>query len=238
MEQLYKFQKEGHGRWGGVVGDAVLGANDGIITTFAVVAGVTGANLSPVIVLIIGFANIIADGISMALGNYLGTKSEQHFIRSERKREEWEIDNKREEEVDEIRHIFSQRGFSGSDLEKVVEVITADKKRWVDVMMRDELGLPDEASLKPMRSAGVTFVGFGIFGILPLLAYLPVFHIQEPFKLASILTGLAIFTVGVFSGYATKRNIFVAGLEMLFIGSISASSAYFVGAFISKLIPA
>ncbi len=233
---LGKKSGEGHGRWGGVVGDAVLGANDGIITTFAVVAGVTGASLSPTIVIIIGMANIIADGISMAMGNYLGTKSELDFVKSERRREEWEVENKPEEETEEVRQIYRDKGFEGQDLERVVTVITADKKRWVDVMMKDELGLNHEETFKPLRSAVVTFVSFLAFGILPLLAYLPFWTVENKFLVTSVLTGMAIFSVGAFSGIVTKKNFIIAGIEMLFIGFISAASAYVIGALISKLV--
>src|SRR3989338_1875701 len=236
MDKMFQKTAEGHGRWGGIVGDAVLGANDGIITTFAVVSGVTGANLSPAVVLIIGFANIIADGISMAFGNYLGTKSEKDFVISERKREEWEIDNKHEEEIAEIREIYSNKGFEGEDLERAVHVITSDKKRWVDAMMYDELGLSSEESFKPLRSALVTLIAFAIFGILPLLAYIPVFSVENKFLTASALTGMAIFVVGALSGLAIKKNPVISGIEMFAVGIISASAAYMAGAFISGLV--
>lgn len=227
---------DGHGRWGGIIGDAVLGANDGIITTFAVVAGVTGASLSPAIVLIIGIANLIADGISMGLGNYLAKKSEKDFVASERRREEWEIDNKPEEEVEEVRQIYKDKGFEGDDLERVVEVITADKKRWVDVMMKDELGLNHEESFKPVRSGLVTFGFFLVFGALPLVTYLPFLHIENKFFIASIFTGISIFVVGASSGIITKKPFLLSGIEMLLIGIISAGSAYFLGAFVSKIV--
>ena len=96
---------------GGYLRDFVYGANDGIITTFAVVAGVAGANLSASVVLILGFANLLADGFSMAMSNYLGEKSNRDFVATERGREEWEVERLPEEEREEIRKIYRAKGF-------------------------------------------------------------------------------------------------------------------------------
>src|SRR3989344_3794488 len=123
---------------GQYLGEFVYGAIDGTVTTFATVAGATGAALSPGIVIILGFANLIADGFSMACGNFLSERTQRDYIAKERKREEWEIENVREGEVEEIRGIFKKKGFKGKDLKRAVEVITSDKKVWVDTMMSDE----------------------------------------------------------------------------------------------------
>ena len=124
--------------------DFVYGATDGSVTTFAVVAGVVGAALSPSIILILGFANLFADGFSMAIGNYLGTKSQKEYIEKERKREEWEIENLVEQEKQEIRDIYTKKGFKDELLDEIVNVITARRKVWIDTMMREELGLVDD----------------------------------------------------------------------------------------------
>ena len=103
--------------------DFVYGATDGAVTTFAVVAGVTGASLSPSIVLILGFANLLADGLSMAVGNYLAAKTRLEYIERARRREEWEIDNLVEQEKQEIRDIYAKKGFKEELLEEIVRVI-------------------------------------------------------------------------------------------------------------------
>src|SRR5215216_7794999 len=121
--------------------DFVYGATDGAVTTFAVVAGVIGALLSPSIVLILGFANLFADGFSMAIGNYLGTKAQAEYIDKQRKREEWEIDNLVEQEKQEIRDIYKNKGFREELLKEIVRVITSKRKIWVDTMMREKLEL-------------------------------------------------------------------------------------------------
>ena len=124
--------------------DFVYGATDGAVTTFAVVAGVVGAALSPSIILILGFANLFADGFSMAIGNYLGSKSQKEYMEKERRREEWEIDNLVEQEKQEIRDIYTKKGFKAELLDEIVNVITSRRKVWVDTMMREELGLIED----------------------------------------------------------------------------------------------
>ena len=119
----------------------VYGAIDGAVTTFAIVTGVIGASLSPSIIVILGFANLLADGFSMAIGNYLAIKTQNEFIQRERKREEWEIDNRIDEEKQEIRDIYSKKGFKEDLLEEIVRIITSRRKVWIDTMMREELGL-------------------------------------------------------------------------------------------------
>jgi vacuolar iron transporter family protein len=120
-------------RWS--IEEFVYGATDGAVTTFAVVAGVVGAALSPSIILILGFANLFADGFSMAVGNYLGAKSQKEFIEKKRRREEWEIDNLVEQEKQEIKDIYTQKGFKAELLNEIVNVITARRKVWIDTMM-------------------------------------------------------------------------------------------------------
>lgn len=115
----------------------VYGAIDGAVTTFAIMTGVIGASLSPSIIVILGFANLLADGFSMAIGNYLAIKTQNEFIQRERKREEWEIDNRIDEEKQEIRDIYSKKGFKEDLLEEIVRIITSRRKVWIDTMMRE-----------------------------------------------------------------------------------------------------
>ena len=122
----------------------VYGAIDGAVTTFAVVAAVVGALLSPSIIVILGFANLFADGFSMAIGNYLAVKTHNEYVARERKKEEWEIDNLIEEEKQEIRDIYINKGFKEELLEEVVRIITGRRKVWIDTMMREELGLIED----------------------------------------------------------------------------------------------
>jgi len=221
------------------VSDAVYGALDGIVTTFAIVSGVVGADLSLSIILILGFANLVADGFSMAAGSYLSVESEQDYHQQEYNREKWEIENYPEGEIEEIRQIYKRKGFKGKDLEKAVQIITSDQKRWLETMMIEELGIiQDDKS--PYAVAGVTFAAFVICGFLPLLAFILLYYVPSlshinPFLFSSIITGVTIFVVGALRSLIIAKNWFVAGIEMFLVGGAAASVAYGIGFFLKGL---
>lgn len=221
------------------LGEFVYGAVDGAVTTFAVVAGAAGAALSPGIVIILGFANLIADGFSMASGNFLSERTQREYIEKERKREEWETENVPEGEKEEIREIFRKKGFKGKDLERAVEIITSNKKVWVDTMMADELGLI-KGSKNPWKTAASTYFGFIAIGIIPLLAYIiayfnPSFR-QNTFMLAVAMTGIALAVIGVIKRYVTKKDLWKSVFETVFIGGAAAFIAYYVGFFLRWIV--
>ena len=220
---------------GRYLSDAVYGANDGIITTFAVVSGVAGAALEPKVVLILGFANLLADGLSMAVSNYLGTKSEQEFVQEERKMEEWEIEHLPEEERKEIEEIYYEKGFRGDDLKRVVEVITSDKEIWVKEMLKEELGICQLTSDSPIKHGLATFIAFVAAGLVPLLSFL--FPLGKgAFTVSIILTALVLFTVGALRSILIARPWYRAGVEMLLVGAAAAVVAYGVGYLLGQLV--
>ncbi len=226
-----------HTGLGGYLRDFVYGANDGIITTFAVVAGVAGADLSARIVLILGFANLLADGFSMAMSNYLSEKSNCDFVAIERQREEWEVEKLPEEEKQEIRKIYAQKGFEGEVLEKIVTTITANKNLWVDEMMIGEHKLiPENGDNHPWKNAAITFVSFVVAGFVPLVPYFAGWGARETFPYAIVATALILFIVGGLRTLITGRRWFVAGMEMLIVGMLAAGVAYGVGAFLSVIV--
>jgi len=225
----------GQGRY---IKDYVYGALDGIVTTFAIVSGVMGASLAVSIVLILGFANLLADGISMSVGNYLGTKSEMDFYKKERTRESWEVDNYPEGEREEIRAIYRKKGFKGKLLEDAVNVITSDKNLWVDEMMKDELQLMKEEK-SPAFAGVATFIAFVIAGFVPLISYIITISIPGiaafSFQIAIILTIITIFAVGSARSLIIEKKWYVAGLEMLVVGGLAAIAAYYIGFLLSGI---
>lgn len=217
---------------GSYLSDFVFGGIDGAVTTFAVVAGVTGASLSPAIVLILGFANLFADGFSMAVGNYLSTKSRKEFAEKIRKSEEHSVHTTPEEEREEIREIMSGKGFSGRQLTEAVDIITADKEVWVDMMMKDEFGIFEDHT-SPFRSGIVTFVSFNIIGFIPLMAYVLAYFIPvisgRTFELSIALTSAALFIVGSVKARVVDEKWYTAGAETFLVGGLAALIAYIVG---------
>ena len=126
----------------------------------------------PTIVLILGFADLFADGFSMALGDYLAGRTRIEYIEKQRRKEEREIENLAEQENQEIRDIYAQKGFKDELLETIVNVITARRKVWIDTMVREEVGLIEDKNKRPLDTAITTFVGFNTIGIIPLIPFM------------------------------------------------------------------
>lgn len=213
------------------LGELVYGGIDGSVTTFAVVAGATGAGLASEVVIILGFANLFADGFSMSVGAYLSSKSGKQMYERERKREYQEIEEVPEDEVEEVREIFTELGFEGELLEQVVDKITENEDRWVDVMMKHELELIPEKKTASMVGVS-TFISFLVFGLIPLSVYL--IDIWYPievdmFLTSSLLTGIAFAYIGWFKSYITKSGHLQSILETLGLGASAAMLAYFAG---------
>jgi VIT1/CCC1 family predicted Fe2+/Mn2+ transporter len=220
------------------LGEFVYGGIDGSVTTFAVVAGAVGASLDSAIIIILGFANLLADGFAMSVGAYLSTKSERDNYHKHKDIEYWEVDNLPEIEREEIRVIFRDKGFEGALLAQVVEVITADKDRWVDVMMKEELGMMKETK-SPFAMGAMTYFSFIFVGLIPLLVYVWDYVGHFPgdlFTWSCVLTGLAFLIIGWLKSYVTQTSRLKGILETLALGFIAAAVAYFVGDILDKMI--
>lgn len=214
---------------GGYLGDAILGAVDGSVTTFAVVAGVVGGGFSGAVVVVLGFAKLLADAFSMGVSNYLGTRSEQERLEQARRREHRHIEEIPEGERREIREIFQQKGFGGETLEEIVEVITQDRDLWVETMLTEELGLQLE-SASPLRAGLTTFLAFVLVGAVPLIPFLiPALSMQQAFIASGVVTALAFAGVGLAKGMALERPLPRSTLETLLTGGGAAVLAYAVG---------
>lgn len=216
----------------------VYGGIDGCVTTFSVVAGAVGAGLESHIIIILGFANLLADGFSMSIGAYLSTKSERTYYNKQKAIEYWEVEKQPETERNKVREIYQHKGFEGETLEKIVEVITSDKERWVNVIMKEELGLVKQDK-SPYKTGGATYASFILIGIIPMLAYL--WDYLRPlnmnlFFISSLLTALSFIIIGALKSYVTQSGILRGIAETLLLGIIAACVAYFVGDWLEGLI--
>ena len=206
--------------------DFVYGGIDGAVTTFAIVAGVVGANLETKTVVVLGFANILADGFSMAASNYLGTKTELEERQLISQYEENQIKENPAGEIEEVRQIFINKGLEGDALEVVVNQVTANREEWLKLMLADEYGLASNAPV-PWKAGAMTFTSFLIFGLIPLFPYF--FSNNSSFLISAVATGIAFFAIGAVKSKWTQRSPILSGLETLAIGGVAAALAYFVG---------
>lgn len=214
----------------GDLGDAVLGAIDGGITSFAVVAGAFGGGFSSLVVLVLGFASLLADGFSMAASNYLSTRSQQDETEEARREEERHIEAVPEGQREEIREIFAAKGFEGEVLDRIADVITSDRRLWADTVVTEELGIPLEAG-SPWRAGVATFAAFVAVGLVPLLPFLvPGLPLQGAFFASALATLVAFLAVGMLKGHVLGQGRLRAGLETLLLGGGAALLAYGVGA--------
>lgn len=209
---------------GNYLRDWIYGGIDGAITTFAIVAGVVGADLSAMVLLILGVANLLADGFAMAAGNYIGTKAERDDYERVLGIEQRHIALVPEGEREEIRQIFAAKGFSGDDLERIVAVITSDRALWARTMAAEEYGLSQTVK-SPVLAGLSTFAAFIVCGCLPLVTYL------LPGRLIPcvIATGAIFFCVGAIKSRWASSGWFRSGIEVLMIGMGAAALAFAVG---------
>ena len=239
MEEAYhqrttflSFEKE-------YIAEFVYGGIDGVITTFAVVAGSAGAELAVPIVLILGFANLIADGFAMSVGSYFSAKSENESYEKHKAVEYWEIENLRDKEVEEIREIYEAKGFEGDLLKQVVDVITSDDEVWVDTMMKEELEMIKD-DRPPWKRGLVTFIAFNLVGFIPLSAYAFAGFIDasasDLFVVSSFSTAVALALIGTLKGLVTEQSLIKGIIETVFLGGIAAIIAFFVGDILEKFL--
>ena len=232
-EQLAKKKPEvSRSREGKHIKSLVYGGLDGIITTFAVVSGVTGASLAMRVVIILGFANLLADGISMAVGDYLSTKSENEYMEGLKKQQREKLVRNYDNEVEQMVHSFEEEGLTAEDAQTISYTLAKYTESFVNQKMADEYGT-EETGEEPLKNALVTFLSFFTFGLIPLLAYvasmfLPAMR-EHAFWAASLLTGITLFILGAVKSRITHSSWMTSGIEMLAVGGLAAAATYLIG---------
>lgn len=219
------------------VREIVFGFNDGSISILALIAGVTGGSFIQNHIMAIAISGVIAGAISMGIGAYISSKSEIEHHRSEIKRELSEIENVPDVERQEIRLIYQKKAdFTDQELDIIVNRITSDKKVWLDVMMKEELGLIEDRFDSPLKLGFIMLSAFLVGGVIPVI---PFFIIQPPFValiISAILTYVSLFIIGLWKTTFTDRNWIISGLEMVGVGIIAALIPYLVGEFLLSWI--
>ena len=210
------------------VRDVVIGMADGLTVPFALAAGLSAAVTSTSVIVTAGFAEIAAGAIAMGLGGYLAARGDAHHYDAEVAREHYEIEHLREREVAEVREIFTKFGLAGEGLDKAVESVTADKERWMDFMMRFELGLEKPDPKRAPISAATIAVAYFVGGLVPLLPYMFAPSMEAAFRWSVAATGVALLIFGAVKGRFAGLNPLVSALQTLLVGGLAAAAAYWL----------
>lgn len=220
------------------LGEFVYGGIDGCVTTFAVVTGAVGAGLSDRVIIILGFANLLADGFAMSVGAYLSNKAEEdNFIKLKQNQEKL-IDSKKTEEMIVLRSIYSHKGFSGKLLDEIVEKIVGNKELWIDTKVKEKFNATlDERS--PISIAFITYLSFITIGLIPLIFYVINYSTAktfDPFITSCIATAIGFAIIGLLKAKVNQTKILRGVLETISLGALAALVSYFVGDILEKII--
>mmetsp|Transcript_34588 Transcript_34588/g.45718 ORF Transcript_34588/g.45718 Transcript_34588/m.45718 type:complete len:286 (-) Transcript_34588:307-1164(-) len=237
---------ENYAPMGETIKAIVFGGLDGVLTSFAIIAGAAGGGMGVDVVLVLGFSNIFADALSMGVGEYLSSKAHNEYVLSERRREEWELKNHREGEVKEMIEIYTARGMSRDDAEVVLNRIAKYDDFFVNVMMAEELGMPVNGQISDdcdtMKEGLIMFLSFALFGCMPLLGYC-IFPILDPdiskdtlFIIAVIITGFFLLVLGAVKSHFSTRSWYCSGIETMLLGGCCAGLAFEIGNLVQDII--
>ena len=217
------------------VRDAIFGLNDGLVSNFSLIAGVAGANAPNGFVILAGIAGLCAGAISMAIGSYISNKSQMEVVQGEINRKREEIEIAPDEERDELRRIFRVKGYSDEEVEILVRGISADEKRWLEVMVSESLGLSITKGAPPVADAAFTGAGFAIGAVVPIIP----FFVAGGFGslvAAACISAVFLFAVGAAKTVFTNRNALRSGLEMTIFGVGAAVVTHFIGRLLGATI--
>ena len=225
---LHHDHVESHLKSSDMLRDIVIGMSDGLTVPFALAAGLSGAVSSSAIIVIAGIAEICAGSIAMGLGGYLAGKTEQDHYSSEQKREFDEVENLRPKELEETKEFFASIGLSPALQEQATAEIAQDKHRWVDFMMKYELGLEKPDPRRATKSALNIGLSYIAGGIIPLSPYFFISNASEALEISVVATLICLFVFGYFKSKITGVNAWMGALQVTMIGAMAAAAAFAV----------
>jgi len=228
-----KRHREPHFTASETVRDVVIGMSDGLTVPFALAAGISGAIAASHIVVTAGFAELAAGGISMGLGGYLAARTDVEHFESERRREEEEVEEIPAAENLEVYNIFRGYGLAADDAHKVTSAISADRKRWVDFMMRFELGLEKPAPARAPVSALTIGGSYVIGGLVPLLPYMFISESARALYVSAMVTAFALFLFGAVKGRLTGVSWIRSAIQTVAIGGVAAAFAFVIARWVA-----
>ncbi len=209
----------------------MIGTSDGLTVPFALAAGLSGAVASSQIVVLAGLAEIAAGAIAMGLGGYLAARTDLEHYHSERQREIDETRDMPEEEAAEVARVFEGWGLTEEQIRPIITAISSDEARWVDFMMRFELGLEEPAPGRAVRSAATIAFSYVAGGLIPLCPYMLTRNIEQGLQWSVALTVVALFAFGCVKAKFTALNPWRGGLQTAAIGGLAAAAAFGIARF-------
>ena len=209
--------------------DIILGVNDGLVSTFLLVSGVVGGQLSATDVLLTGIAGAVAGAISMSIGEYIATKSQEEVFDAELELERYHLIHHRDHEREQLRDMLAERGLSGDDLDTVVEIIDSDDNAMLNMQAALEFGIVDEERRNPFAAAIASGLLFFLGALPSVIPFVFVGDTGTGLLVAAILSGIGLFAVGAAKTIQTRKNPYLSGAENLALGMIGGALAYGVG---------
>ena len=228
MKEVNFYHKEEHLRSSDFITDVVIGMSDGLTVPFALAAGLSGAVHSNSVVITAGIAEIVAGSIAMGLGGYLAGKTEQEHYQSELQKEYSEVERIPEKEKEEVKLVFAQYGLNEHTQDIIAEEMAKDKVKWVDFMMKYELGLEKPDENRARNSAATIGISYIIGGLIPLTAYFFTNTPLEGLEISALLTIICLFLFGYFKSKVTGQPPFKGALKVTLIGITAAAAAFLV----------
>lgn len=210
------------------VRDLILGFNDGVVSVYAIVAGVAGAAFSNSAIAVAGVAALAAGALSMGIGEYVSTKSQAQYYKAEAERERAHIRAYRGLELEELRGMLREKDYPPALVEPLVQHIASSEDRFVDFMMREEFGVGKESDRSPVAAMVLVMAAFGVGAALPVLPYVLVPH-GEALAIATSLSVAGLFTAGAVKGKVSGLSPLRSGLEMALLGGLAAIVTFAVG---------
>lgn len=210
------------------VRDVVIGMADGLTVPFALAAGLSAAVVSTDVIVTAGLAEVVAGAIAMGLGGFLAARTDAEHYAAEERRENYEIEHLRERELDEVKTIFRQYGLQGEALKGAVLAVASDRQRWIDFMMRFELGLERPDPKRAPISAATIGVSYIVGGLIPLFPYMLANSITTALQISVAATGIALLCFGAVKGHFTGVNKLKAAMQTLLVGGLAAGAAYWL----------
>lgn len=229
QKSLYKRKEvlERHNQGAALFKDFILGGQDGLVNVLGIILGLSIGTQNPKIVIIAGLAAAFAEAVSMGAVAYTSAKAESDYYKSQEKLEEYEIENYPETEKKEIHDIYYKKGFRGKLLGQIVENIISNKKRWKDIMMKEELELSNKFN-NPIKSAIIVLIAAIIGSFIPLLPFF-FFPLQYAIIYSLIVSAIALFITGATEAKLTLGNWVYKGIQLMLIGMIAALVGFVVG---------